>query len=529
MITRVLVLLLLFATAAAAGELRRFAVVVAHDDGGPGTDRLVYPLNDAGKLVGVLTELGGFRGEDVTLLASPTAAQVDAALRGVEARVAEVQARGGQAVLLFYYSGHARGGELLLGDTRLGMAGLRRALAASRAEVRLAFLDACESGAITRLKGGRRAPSFLVDLAPANLSRGHVIITSSSEDEASQESDEIGGSFFTHYLVSGLRGAADRSGDAQVTLGEAYAYAYDRTVDHTTHTRAGPQHPTYTYDLQGNGALVLTRLGGLAGLVFPAEASGTWLVYDVDREGVVAEVRKAAGEPRRLAVPAGNYAIRKRTRDHLLVQRVALGPREQRPVDEGRFEQVAFADEAAKKGPASLEDARQETPRLDLSARVGYQGFFDADARRELLHPSALLGLRAELANALAPRLSLHVDAALGRTSEAPVLGGERVPVDFLIGVAGVGLTWDPWLADVRFQVGPRLSAVYARRDFPGSDLPFQDLFTLCPGLSLGATTWLGPLALGLEARVHYLRYATEAEDRSLGFGEGYFTLGFTP
>jgi uncharacterized caspase-like protein len=55
---------------------------------------------------------------------------------------------------------------------------------------------------------------------------GEVVITSSSADELSQESDEVGGSYFTHYLLSGLRGAADTSGDGEVTLDEAYRYVY---------------------------------------------------------------------------------------------------------------------------------------------------------------------------------------------------------------------------------------------------------------------------------------------------------------
>ena len=44
----------------------------------------------------------------------------------------------------------------------------------------------------------------------------------STSSDASQESDEIGGSYFTHYLVSGMRGAADANGDQLVTLAEVY-------------------------------------------------------------------------------------------------------------------------------------------------------------------------------------------------------------------------------------------------------------------------------------------------------------------
>ncbi len=522
--------LLLTLAATATGEVRRVAVLVAHPEGGPGTEALRYVERDAEKVRHVLTELGGVDPADARLLVAPSADQVVEALAAAERRVGAHIAAGHRAVLLFYYSGHAAAGELQLGDSRLDMAAIRRALSSSAAEVRIGLLDACQSGAITRLKGGTRAPSFVVDAQDARSSVGYVIITSSSEHEASQESDDLRGSFFTHYLVSGLRGAADRSGDAQVSLDEAYAYAYDRTVVHTAGTRGGTQHPTYTYDLQGNGSVVLTRLAGLGALVFPEAAEGTYLVYDVVRDAVVGEVEKPAGERRGLAVAAGTYAIRKRAAHHLLVQRVEIRPREQRVVDEGAFEAVDFEDDVTK-GPGWLRDRRTTRRGWSVGVRGGYQAFFDEATRSELFHPSPVLGVRVEGANLVAPKLSLHLDGAFGQTSEVLVLGpyAEAHAVDFSIVVAGLGLTWDVWLGDAVVQVGPRISALYARRRFADGAAPFQDLFTVSPGASLGLTWWLGDLGVGVEGRAHYLRYATETEDRSLGFGEGYLTVGYSP
>lgn len=67
----------------------------------------------------------------------------------------------------------------------------------------------------------------------------------SSADEAAQESDRIGGSFFTHALVSGMRGAADASGDGKITLTEAYRFAFEETLQRTAQTQFGSQHPAY--------------------------------------------------------------------------------------------------------------------------------------------------------------------------------------------------------------------------------------------------------------------------------------------
>jgi len=515
---------------AAHADVRRVALLVSHSDGGVDTEPLRYVERDARKLRDVLVELGGFEAEDTTLLVGPTADQVVEAVEAVEATVAAARAAGERTLLLFYYSGHAASGEIRLGDSRLDLRSLRRMLSASQADVRIGLLDACQSGAITRLKGGTRGPSFVVDLEPDRASSGYVLITSSSDDEASQESEDLRGSFFTHYLVSGLRGAADRSGDAQVTLDEAYVYAYDRTVAHTAGTRGGTQHPTYTYDLQGNGAVVLTRLEHQGALVFPTGAAGRYLVYDLGRDAVVGEVEKPAGRPSALAVPPGRYAIKKRGRDHLLLAEVTVSPRQRAAVEEASFRAVAFEDDVTK-GPTYLRRRRELSRRFGLSLRGGYQAFFDESTRDTLFHPSAMVGLRADATNLVAPNVSLHADAAFGQASEALVAGPyeELHPVEFTLVVAGTSLTYDWWLGDALVQAGPRFSGLYARRRFEDGVLPFQDLFTFSPGFELGAWFFFGPVSVGLSGRVHYLRYATELEDRSLGFGEGYLSVGVTP
>jgi hypothetical protein len=110
---------------------------------------------------------------------------------------------------------------------------------------------------------------------------GHAFLTSSSADEAAQESDLIKGSFFTHYLVSGLRGAADATGDGKVTLNEAYHYAFNETLASTERTRFGAQHPTYDISLTGTGDIVLTDLREIsAGLAVSGEISGRIFIPD---------------------------------------------------------------------------------------------------------------------------------------------------------------------------------------------------------------------------------------------------------
>src|SRR5262249_50237033 len=122
------------------------------------------------------------------------------------------------------------------------------------------------------------------------------------------ESSEIRGSFFTHHLVSGLRGAADTSGDGRVTLSEAYDYAFGKTVTSSAATGATPQHPSYDYRLSGRGELVLTEIGTrTAASELPAGFERA-LVVALQRDQIIAEVRSDAA--RRIAVAPGSYAVR---------------------------------------------------------------------------------------------------------------------------------------------------------------------------------------------------------------------------
>ena len=525
-----LLLLLFLPSLAGAVGTRRVAVLIAHPDGGPATERLQYVDRDVFKLADVLGELGGFAAEDLLLLIEPDVDALRAALAEAETRLASARAAGQHTLLLFYYSGHAASGSLQMGDERLSMTELQATLRGTSADMRLAFLDACQSGAITRIKGGYRGPSFVVDVEPEQDARGYVVITSSSAHEASQESEELRGSFFTHHLVSGLRGAADRSQDSVVSLEEAYAYAYHRTVAQTAGTRSGTQHPTFTYDLRGNGAVPLTRLGGQGALVFPGPIEGQFLIYDRGRDLVVGEVTKIAGQPVRLSVPPGRYVIKQRAGTHLRLQTLEVQGTKQQPVQPELFQTIAFEEDVTK-GPSWIRDRWTRRTAWSLSARMGFQRFFDAPSRAALFHPTPLIGLQLEGRNLLAPRLSLQFDAAFGGTQAVVQAGpyAEALPVDFMAVVGGLGLSWDWWLSDLRLQIGPRLSALYLRRDFSDDSAPFQDLFTLCPGVATGLTWRLASFIIGLEARAHYLRYATETDNRSLGFGEGYFTVGYAP
>jgi len=332
------------------GATRRFAVVVAHNRGAEGQPALQFAEADAEKLARVLTELGGVAAADLTLLRGVAPANVRAALGFVADKVRQVHAAGAdRAIVIFYYSGHSDGESLELGEDRLGFAELRTLLSSTGADIRVVLLDSCRSGALLALKGGQPAPAFQIRLSDEIASSGEALISSSASDEMALESREIKGSFFTHHLVSGLRGAADSSGDGRVTLAEAYEYVFKRTVTATAATTIGPQHPGYTYRLSGEGELVLTDLNvRTARLSIPTGLDRT-LIIDGRGERVLAEV--GPGGAPSLALPAGEYLVRATVGSVGMAATLHLRDGEQRTLSPAELQPAAVEHASGKGSP----------------------------------------------------------------------------------------------------------------------------------------------------------------------------------
>jgi hypothetical protein len=296
-------------SAPATQRVRRLALLVGTNDGGEGRARLRYAVSDAQALARVLTELGGVAPGDSTLLVEAGRADFERALVQLRARLQAAAAPGQRTEALVYYSGHADEEGLLLKGTRLSYRELRRTLDALPADVKISVIDSCASGAFARAKGGSRGPAFLVDTS--SRVRGHAILTSSSEDEVSQESDRIQGSYFTHHLVSGLRGAADLSRDGRVTLNEAYHFAFSETLARTERTRAGPQHPAFDIELAGSGDLVMTDLRATsAGLLLGEALEGRLSIRDAQGR-LVMELGKLPGRATEVGLAPGPYSVQR--------------------------------------------------------------------------------------------------------------------------------------------------------------------------------------------------------------------------
>ena len=381
-------------------SIERFALLVGNDRGAQGDTPLRYAQSDAERMARVLQDVGGFPPANVTVLRGETSNTTQQTLIALNDRIrSSVATPGTQVVLFVYYSGHADARALHLGSTRLELRVLEQLVRSSAAAFRVLIVDACRSGALTRVKGGRPMPALALRVDEQLSGEGVVFLTSSSANEDAQESDEIQGSFFTHYFRSGLLGSADDDGDGKVTLDEAYRHAHDGTLRASSRTWAGLQHPTFRYELRGQGQLVLSELPRAdeahAALTFPPERD--YLLFGGDAQGsIIAEVSRYA-RGRTLSVKPGVYFVRGRSSDYLLEGSLGVAPRERLAVTDDRLARVQYA-RLARKG--SGENPLAHGPLAGYTFRTALPNSSEPCHGAFLAYPFALPMLT------LSPRLS---------------------------------------------------------------------------------------------------------------------------
>ncbi len=335
----------------ALASVERFAVILGNNVGARGDTELRYAEAEASRVQEVLKDLGGFSPANSVLLRGENAESVRHTLANVNDRIRRMNGAA-ETMLFVFYSGHADAGALHLGESTLALAEIEQTVRESGATLRLLVIDACRSGTITRTKGGRSTAPFAIEMDDRLAGQGMVVLTSTAANEDAQESDTLKGSFFTHAFVSGLLGAADSNGDGLVVLEEAYRHAYDATLRATSQSWVGPQHPSFRFDLRGQGNVVLTDLtahgASRSSLLFPQALS--YLVMAASSDGsVVGEVGER-DVSRRLTVKPGRYFVRGRGASFLLEGELRVDAGENRIVADALLHRVAYARLVRKGG-----------------------------------------------------------------------------------------------------------------------------------------------------------------------------------
>jgi Caspase domain len=342
----------------------RYAIIVGANRAAPGRRDLRFAHDDAQAIADILIRLGDFPYENVNVLLDPEPAFILAALDAVLAR----ESPANDALLVFYYSGHADADALYPNGRVLSLAALRQRLDDKRVGVRIGVIDACRGGGWTGAKGLKPAPPFPVEWPVVLENRGSVLISSSSGVEDAHESEALRGSFFTHHWNAGLRGAADVNGDGAITASEAFEYAQALTIRDTALVAEAPQHPSFRIDLLGRRDVTLVSLARSTTTLTLRQTTGPLQLLHLDTGLVVLETPRGPRELR-VSVRPGRYLVRRRADGVPRAKEIALAPDSALAVAESDLVAVTSGELAAK-GAGEHEASALVVPARDVELQV---------------------------------------------------------------------------------------------------------------------------------------------------------------
>ena len=482
------VLLWLALSSAYAMDELRIGIFVGNNEGTASELPLLFAVADAKKMHDLFVAFGHIKPGDAILVENGSRHTVEKAFDSVHKKLVNARNSGQPTAIVFYYSGHGDEEALHLGATHIAHEELRRWLDNSGADVQIAMLDACQSGSAIRTKGGTRGPSFGFAVE-VERTQGTAILTSSAASELSQESIEVGGGFFTHYLSTALLGAADADRDGEVSLTEAYAHVHGETAFGTRVTE-GAQSPRYDFDLVGAGTYTLTTLEASdAYLSFQGNLDGTYSVWDESRKRYVAEVD--GSRTAQLAVRPGVYYVHRRMPGWMDEAHYSVRKGETLAVYTEDFEPVPYESTAAR-GDLDRAVRRAKMPALSMRLNLGARSFGrESTITRQYVSEHALLGIEARFMRTGRTWFGFDI---LSGSSPGTLRFDEigRVPITAGSTSAGVSGGYVTSPNFVRAGIGGRGEVIAIRRTFPGGELDPQSTVSIAGGMASFLGTYHG-------------------------------------
>lgn len=242
----------------------KYALIIANTEyTDSGLAQLTAPGKDAKDFARVLQEkdLCGF--DHVSVLLNETSTTVNEAIDDF------FYQKKPDDLLLLYFSGHGVRDELgmlylavkntnrhRLRVTAIKSDFIKESMDQSRSRRQVLILDCCNSGAFAQ--GAKSAIGTSIGTATAfEGGYGRIVLTASDATQIAWEGDKIIGetqnSLFTHYLVKGLLGEADRDGNGQITVDELYDYAYEQVK------LATPKQTPSKFSSKQQGEIILRK------------------------------------------------------------------------------------------------------------------------------------------------------------------------------------------------------------------------------------------------------------------------------
>ncbi|GAB4499744.1 MAG: hypothetical protein OHK0019_37260 [Saprospiraceae bacterium] len=154
-------------------------------------------------------------------------------------------------LIVFYFSGHGLNGSFLPIDfdgfnNKITHEEIAKAFNKCKAKFKLCLADACHSGSLFAMRSGSYDP--VLNTYYTTLSKsvsGTALIMSSKADETSLESQGLRQGVFSHFLIRGLKGEADKDKDKVVTVEELFDFVAVNVRDYTGNRQSPVIKGTY--------------------------------------------------------------------------------------------------------------------------------------------------------------------------------------------------------------------------------------------------------------------------------------------
>ena len=195
---------------------------------------LRYPDNDAFRMFAFwMSQQGGGLDDDHARVIVDDAATKKMVLNNMDELFSKADA---DDLVIFFFSGHGLVGSFLTtdydgADVQLRHREINAMMAKCSARHKLIIADACFAGSYVTSKGLKPKPTaaemsdrFYGELQKSET--GTAYFLSCAPEEESLEVNTFHDSVFTHFILKGLKGAANTNGDKIITLQELFDYVY---------------------------------------------------------------------------------------------------------------------------------------------------------------------------------------------------------------------------------------------------------------------------------------------------------------
>ena len=163
-------------------------------------------------------------------------------------------------VVMMYFSGHGLDGSFIPVDydgfnNKLRHEDMKAIFNESKAKHKICVADACFSGSLYALKAPVDVQLEKYYTAFNKTQGGMALMMSSKSEEYSLEDHGLRSGIFSHYLIRGLKGEADKNKNKIVTVKELHDFVQKSVKDYT----AGAQNPTISGNYDPNMPIGVVR------------------------------------------------------------------------------------------------------------------------------------------------------------------------------------------------------------------------------------------------------------------------------